>query len=357
MRDRKMRHLAGLRWATRQAFATLLTVSLAVPLALPQQETQEKSGRQESAPTSARVPARPPDIISDNLDRVAASAPQILEVLTKEPGLMVELKRLIAQEAGISGQILEESDLTDASVGDRLRTDLHTRVIATRLVQRYGYLIPRVNPDSDLGAEQKLIQQERAQILARAAERHATLSETAPSQQNAACDANSDSACALPPSPLQERESISTRPNEPTRAPQSSMPLQRAEDVPQNDIARPDGGISPDQRLEYAAGASSTETVLTSLRDGSAPQANVMMRPQPNSIDDVSSPRFKVQPDLQPFATPQPEQASAALGASRTVRNPTTLTGARNISSVVFFPGEPVSMVRNSIPSPSVPSL
>src|SRR5256884_7113051 len=52
--------------------------------------------------------SRTPDIISDNLDRVAASADQILEVLNKEAGLMVELKRLLAQEAGISGQILEE---------------------------------------------------------------------------------------------------------------------------------------------------------------------------------------------------------------------------------------------------------
>src|SRR5215470_5234045 len=142
--------------------------------------------------------SRPPDIISDNLDRVAASAAQVLGVLDKETGLMVELKRLIAQEAGISGQILEESDLTDVSVADRLRSDLHTRVIATRLLQRYGYLVPRVNPDSDLGTEQKLMQQERAQILARAAERRATLAETAPNQQNVACDPRSDSVeCAL----------------------------------------------------------------------------------------------------------------------------------------------------------------
>src|SRR5215467_5292795 len=357
MRDTKVAYSYGFGLALRQAMAFLLALSLFVPVGLSQQETQNKAARQAQTPTSTQVLARPTDIISDNLDRVAASAPQILEVLTKEPGLMVELKRLIAQEAGIGGQILEESDLTDTSVADRLRTDLHTRVIATRLVQRYGYLIPRVNPDSDLGAEQKLIQQERAQILARAAERHATLSETAPSQQNAACDPNGDLACALPPSPLQERESISTRPNGPTRAPQSSMPLQRAEDVPQNDIARPDSGISPDQRMEYAAGSSSPETVRTSLRDVSAPQSNVMMRPQPNSIDEASSPRFKMQPDLQPFATPQSEQAPTALGASRPVRNPATFTGARNINSVGLTPAEPVSMVRKPNPYANVPSL
>jgi len=115
---------------------------------------------------------RAPDIISENLDRVAASADQILGVLNGESGLMVEFKRLMAQDAGASGQILEESDLSDAAIAARLRTDVHARALATRLLQRYGYLVPRANPDSDLGAEQKLVRQERAQVLARAAEHY-----------------------------------------------------------------------------------------------------------------------------------------------------------------------------------------
>ena len=96
-----------------------------------------------------------PQIISDNLEKAAASADQILGVVNKEAGLMVEFKRLLAQDAGASGQILEESDLTDAAVADRLRSDLRARVLATRLLQRYGYLVPRLNPDSDVAAEQK----------------------------------------------------------------------------------------------------------------------------------------------------------------------------------------------------------
>src|SRR5215467_1852065 len=212
MRDRKMGHSEGIIAAVRQVSAMLLTVSLTLPVALPQHQTEDKAQRQAAAQSSTRLPARPADIISDNLDRVAASTAQILEVLGKETGLMMELKRLIAQEAGISGQILEESDLTDTSVADRLRSDLHTRVVATRLLQRYGYLVPRVNPDSDLGTEQKLVQQERAQILARAAERRGTLSETTPDQQNASCDPNNDLGCGLLPSPLQGRESDGVAP-------------------------------------------------------------------------------------------------------------------------------------------------
>jgi len=41
-----------------------------------------------------------------------------------------------------------------------------------RLLQRYGYLLPKLNPDSEIAQEQRLILQERAQFLARAAERN-----------------------------------------------------------------------------------------------------------------------------------------------------------------------------------------
>src|SRR5258708_2813411 len=143
--------------------------------AYPQGQSQGSAAQGSGTETPARVPLHAPDIISDNLDRAAASADQILEVLNREAGLMVEMKRLLAQDAGASGQILEEADLTDGAVAERLRSDLRARVLATRLLQRYGYLVPRLNPDSDLGAEQRLVRQERAQMLAHAAERRDTL--------------------------------------------------------------------------------------------------------------------------------------------------------------------------------------
>jgi len=71
---------------------------------------------QPSAAQTSRQMGRPgADIVADNLDRVAASAEEILEVVNREPGLMVELKRLLAQDAGANGQLLEESDLSEAA--------------------------------------------------------------------------------------------------------------------------------------------------------------------------------------------------------------------------------------------------
>src|SRR6266576_7349729 len=198
IRDSNMKERASFGWAIRQAAAILLAVSLAMPLAQAQQQPQPGETPQSKTKSGGSALARTPDIISDNLDRVAASADQILEVLNKEAGLMVELKRLLAQDAGVSGQILEESDLTDVAVAERLRSELRARVLATRLLQRYGYLVPRLNPDSDLEAEQKLVRLERAQILARAAERRDDLGETTTASRNGGCDPRSVPDCALP---------------------------------------------------------------------------------------------------------------------------------------------------------------
>src|SRR5208282_6021661 len=97
--------------------------------------------------------------------RVAASPSQIQEVLLKEPGILVELKRWVAREASDNGQIVSDDDLTDNAIFDRLKTDVAFRSVATRLVQRYGYLRPSVNPESEIGKEQDLLLRERVRRL------------------------------------------------------------------------------------------------------------------------------------------------------------------------------------------------
>jgi len=145
----------------KKAFQVVLACGFAASLSgapLPPQK-QSPSGRSAA------------DIVSDNLDRVAGTAEQILEVLNKDSGLMVEFKRLLAEDAGNGGQILEESDLSDGAISERLRQDLRTRVLATQLLRRYGYLVPKINPDSELATEHNLAMRERAAGKERAADR------------------------------------------------------------------------------------------------------------------------------------------------------------------------------------------
>ena len=136
----------------------------------PQMEKTDKAAQAEAV--KKQEPPRLPEIVTDNLDHVSATAEQILQIVERDPGMMVELKQRFAEDAGRSGQILEETDLTDAAISDRLRQDLHTRVLATRLLQGYGYLLPKMNPDSDLAAEHNLEMRARVQELERTGEPH-----------------------------------------------------------------------------------------------------------------------------------------------------------------------------------------
>lgn len=110
-----------------------------------------------------------PDLSQENLGRVAASATDIRGVLSWNQGLLVELKRWVAKEATDNGQIVEDSKLTDQAIFERLENDVAFRSVATRLLQRYGYLMPTPAPDSDLAKEKQLaLQQEQLVIQERA---------------------------------------------------------------------------------------------------------------------------------------------------------------------------------------------
>ncbi|HEX5425395.1 MAG TPA: SLBB domain-containing protein [Candidatus Acidoferrales bacterium] len=106
------------------------------------------------------------DLARQNLEQVAASAQQIKAVLANDPGLLVDLKEWVANDATQHGQLIEQSDLTDDAIYDRIETDVRFRSVATRLLRRYGYLTPRVDPSSEMGREQALLIEERVKWLA-----------------------------------------------------------------------------------------------------------------------------------------------------------------------------------------------
>ena len=73
--------------------------------------------------------------------------------------------RWVAKDATDNGQVVEDADLSDDAIVDRLSRDLGFRSVATELPQRYGYLMPSPNPDSDLGKEQEFVLKERARRI------------------------------------------------------------------------------------------------------------------------------------------------------------------------------------------------
>src|SRR6267378_5348382 len=130
----------------------------------------------------------------------APSKKKIRTVLVKDEGLLVELKSWVAKEATDNGQVVEDSMLANQAIFERLEQDLAFRSVATRLLRRYGYLLPASNPDSDLAKEKELILKERARRLVQIESQED--SESLRPQRNyqelertAACDPRRDQEC------------------------------------------------------------------------------------------------------------------------------------------------------------------
>src|SRR5882757_9241517 len=106
------------------------------------------------------------DLALQNFSRVAGTAAEIKAVLLNDAGLMIALKHWVAKDATDHGQIVSDSDLTNEAIFGRLEADIQFRSTATALVQQYGFLLPKLNPDSDPGKEHQFLFQERTKWLA-----------------------------------------------------------------------------------------------------------------------------------------------------------------------------------------------
>lgn len=151
----------GFRWEI--AAVLLIAVAICAAQARTQSATNATQGQQVKS-----------ELAQQNSSFVAASAAQIKAVLAGDAGLMVAVKQWVANEATSQGQMIDESDLTDEAIFERLETDVAFRSNITKLVQQYGYLEPKVNPDSLMGKQQELLVQERVKWLAQQEEEDRT---------------------------------------------------------------------------------------------------------------------------------------------------------------------------------------
>ena len=181
------------RRSTWHAWLLLGLGLVACPAALAQ------SSGQYATQGQASMSAPPSDLARQNMERVAATAAQIKAVLVKDTGLMVELKRWVAKDATDHGQLITDSDLTDQAIYARLENDVQFRSVATALLQKFGYLLPQVNPESPQGKEQELLIKERAKWQAQDEEEQLTAARqrqtTEGMQQAQACDSRLDPNC------------------------------------------------------------------------------------------------------------------------------------------------------------------
>ncbi len=210
------------------------------------------------------------DLALQNSSRVAASAAEIKAVLGKDVGLMIELKHWVAKDATDHGQAVGETDLSDFAIFTRLETDVEFRPIATALVQKYGYLVPKLNPNSDLAQDHELLRVERTKWIAQAQEEELAQARQKAAQElqsNAACQTQSDRPCG--------NGTPGQRPNEnPGQGRQIDMAPSGAPPEDQNLPILPPNGIENNLQLAQLMQTGSIST-------GSSPQISQMSNPGP----------------------------------------------------------------------------
>ena len=318
-------------------------------------------------------PAEPSDLAKENLERVAASAAQLQTVLVKDAGILVELKRWVAKEATDNGQIVEDTLLTDQAIFDRLESDVAFRSVATRLVQHYGYLLPSVNPESEIAKEQDLVMKERVRRQAQRQDRDqanalAAEEETdkKPDQQEQPriertdCDSRSQRDCNEPASTRGRRQN--SRQDE-TPAPEPVLPILPDQLSPSDSMrtlrtaaGRDDSGGGGYSGLDLGS-------MLATDFSRRSPAGLAGGMP-PTGIDGVDSllRRGNVD-DLSPLAGGN--RSDAALSSGREMNRTVRLRGERGEWTGTDRDRDrdrdkdlvPVAMIRKSNPYADIPSL
>ncbi len=86
--------------------------------------------------------------------KVSLSAERIIALLNQEPGLLLQVKRMLVRKAYEQGRILDSSDLTDDALFRLLHEDDGIRILATREIEARNYIRARPTRE-ELASETK----------------------------------------------------------------------------------------------------------------------------------------------------------------------------------------------------------
>lgn len=111
-----------------------------------------------------RSPARPTRPLTGSEYRaekeaesmVSLPAEQIISLLQKEPGLFLEIKKMLVRRAFEQGRILDRSELRDDILFRLIREDEHTRILITQEIVERGYIQVRPRREDSQREQQEL---------------------------------------------------------------------------------------------------------------------------------------------------------------------------------------------------------
>jgi len=257
--------------------------------------------------------------------KVSFSAETIIGMLRHEPGLLLQVKKMLVRKAFEQGRVLESSDLTDDEVFRLLRDDENIRVLATHEIEDRSYI--RAKPtQAELERENAL-----------AAQYAVTSGANVPQLSQSLNQNPSLSALGL----SQEQQYWSMRDRLlgpyglPNQLPQTNAPTQNA---PQDQAPAP-GTLTPENPQRQLLQASSQQ-----------PQSFE------NSDQDTSGALPRVGPDQLSSLLNNNPQAAMALASAANNRTPTGGSSGAGTAMASAAAPDLGSLLNSPRSQPSIPS-
>ena len=148
--------LAGFRqpcWLISRLILIALLMAVAAVAQLPRNDDHPLRDTAEPQVTAARRAA----------DAAVALSPEvIIDTLRREPGLMLQVKKVLVEKAYEQGRLLDPEDLTDDVIFHLIRDDQKIRVLATHEIESRGYI--RVKPTLEEQKEQRELERRWRQL-------------------------------------------------------------------------------------------------------------------------------------------------------------------------------------------------
>ncbi|HET7439695.1 MAG TPA: hypothetical protein VFJ47_00210, partial [Terriglobales bacterium] len=127
----------------------LLLILAAFAPALCAQDQSPQRGSRSSAIDQANSRAE-----QEAEQMVSLSADKIIQLLQNEPGLLLQVKKMLVRKAYEQGRLLDAQDLTDEALYRLINKEEAIRVLVTREIEDRGYV--RVKPTRDELAREQL---------------------------------------------------------------------------------------------------------------------------------------------------------------------------------------------------------